>query len=211
MAATTKNKALRIDLPVRGENLNSDQRNSLRSALRNETATITLWNILPIYITVPYDGTASPVSNQNYNVDFRYSNVSTPGFWEIYTSPNQTRRMEFMGSSNSTSILIWSEKAPNGLTGSLLTSTGGLIGLYSFILLTIGQWVASWLASMFLELWLSRMINPQKLLNILGALEAYEASGDLDKEFQLSELLLENLRTTVRVVQMTNVKDDADQ
>jgi hypothetical protein len=209
-SATTKNRALTIDIPVRGENLTTEQRMNLSSALRHENATITVLNMLPIYITVPYDGTASAIQDQNYNVQLRYNNASGSGSWEMFTTPNQTGLMSFM-SVNRTSILIWSEKTPDAITGSLLTSTGGLLGLYSFILLTIGQWVAAWLASMFLELWLSRMINPQKLLNILCALEAYEALGELDKEFQLSELLLENLRTTVRVVQMTNVKPEADQ
>jgi hypothetical protein len=210
-AATTKNRALRIEIPVRGDDLTVEQRRNLSSALNHTNVSVIFWNILPIYIKVPYDGTANAVANQNYNVQFRYTDISGSGSWEMSTWPNQTRQMKFMGGPNLTSILVWSEKTPDAITGSLLTSTGGLLGLYSFILLTIGQWVASWLAGMFLELWLSRMVNPQKLLKILGALEAYEASGELDKEFQLSELLLENLRTTVRVVQMTNVKQEGDQ
>jgi hypothetical protein len=101
--------------------------------------------------------------------------------------------------------MVASAKVPDALTGSLLSSTGGIIGLYSFILLTLGQWMAAWTSSLFTDLWLVRMQDPIKLLNIVFALEAYERMNEPDKEFMLSQQLLESLRTVPKVVQMTNV------
>jgi hypothetical protein len=66
----------------------------------------------------------------------------------------------------------------------------------------------AWTNSQFVNLWLTRMQNPSKLLHIVFALEAYEIRNEEDQEFLLSEQLLESLRTVPKLVQMTNLRTD---
>ena len=92
---------------------------------------------------------------------------------------------------------------------SILNSAGGsIIGLYTFIIVTIGMFVTNLALSFFSELWVSRMHNPQKIIDYILAIEAYQLSGDLDQEYKLSEILLENMRSLDRIIQLTDIPDE---
>jgi hypothetical protein len=51
------------------------------------------------------------------------------------------------------------------------------------------------MSSLFKDLWLTRMLHPDRVLKMLLALEAYRLAGDYDREFAMSELLLDKLRS----------------
>jgi hypothetical protein len=206
--ATTSNRVQTVTLELAGDQLPRDALNNLTAAIEKNSSSIFIPALLPMFVTVGYDEAPKSISNYAYKVEFRYVNATNGNgpYWQMKSYPPQISGLPgFMTNTAGISrVLIWSEKVPNAITGTMMASTGGILGLYSFILLTIGQWIAGWVAGLFVDLWLSRMVNPQRLLNIVLALEAYELSGEYDKEFELSELLLENLRFTGRVVQMTN-------
>ena len=127
----------------------------------------------------------------------------------ISIPPNISNFPKFMTSNlNYTSLILWSQPSFDKFIGSILTSTGGIMGLYAFIIITIGQFVRMWTKSLLEDLWLSRLSNPTKLLNIILAIEAYQIDGDLENEFDLSQKLLENMRTKSRMVQIADGKED---
>jgi hypothetical protein len=206
--ATTTNRATTVAVASHGAPLDDAGRRNLSLALNRANASISVPNLLPLFVTVGYDETPRGIAGFTSRIDFKVviGNESSM-FWEIQSTPDGKETPAFMQQANKSTLLVWSEKVPDAITGTVLASTGGILGLYSFVLLTIGQWIGTWVKSLFIDLWLTRMINPQKLLNVVLALEAYELLGESDKEFELAELLLENLRSTPRVVQMTNVID----
>jgi hypothetical protein len=206
--ATTMNRVTTVTIASYGSELGPAGRKNLTDALNRINASISVSHLLPLFVTIGYDEAPTWITDYTYRVDFKVvlSNESSVS-WEIQSTPDGKGIPTFMQQANKSVVLVWSEKVPDAITGTVLASTGGILGLYSFVLLTIGQWISTWVKSLFINLWLTRMINPQKLLNIVLALEAYELLGEPDKEFELSELLLENLRSTPRVVQMTNVID----
>jgi hypothetical protein len=209
-SATTRNKVQTVQLSQYGDPLAFGECLNLMRAFSGNNTQVTVNRLIPLFLSVRYDGDPTWIGNYGYNVTFRFFHGDTP-YWRMETVPAGPvpdfvrKRLQ---TDNLSVIVVWSEKALGTITSSVLSSTGGILGLYSFILLTIGQWLASWTASFFVDLWLTRIVNPTKLLNVLLALEAYEMSDEPDKEFQLSELLLENLRTITRVVQMTNVRQE---
>jgi hypothetical protein len=208
--ATTSNRVQTVTKETHGENLDATSRKSIELALNGTATSLFIPGFLPMFLTIGYDQTPNWIPNYTYKVEFRYvtNGNETGAFWQMRSQPENPETPKYITDCvNCSRILVWSEKVPDAITGTVLASTGGILGLYSFVLLTIGQWISSWVKNLFTELWLSRMVNPQKLLNIVLALEAYELSGESDKEFELSELLLENLRFTGRVVQMTNAID----
>jgi hypothetical protein len=208
--ATTSNRVQTVTIGTLESPLNESNRQNLFLALDGNETSLFLTAFLPMFVRIGYDQIPKSIESFMWDIEFRFvKNGMVGAFWEMRSmSGNREEIPKFMKETENVSkIVVWSEKVPNEITGSMLASTGGILGLYSFVLLTIGQWISSWVKSLFTELWLTRMVNPQKLLNIVLALEAYELLGELDKEFELAELLLENLRFTGRVVQMINVVD----
>jgi hypothetical protein len=125
-------------------------------------------------------------------------------FWTLEVTGGNVP--EFM-TKDGQMVLLWSQPVPGKITGRLLSSVGGIMGLYAFIILTIGQFITSWIDSLFTDLWLERCKYPQKLLNVLMAIEAYRIAEDWESEHETAELLLEAMRSTERIIRITDIPD----
>lgn len=217
--ATTKAKARNVVFNIFGEKLNETEKYNLSELLSNKSTSSTtelrIKNFIPMFIYVPYDNENSYIKGYFYDAIFRLTSTDSSesnggsDYWHLETVPSDPENTpDFIKDSykeNVTRIVLWSQATPTKLIGSLLTSTGGIIGLYAFIVITIGQFITMWVAGLFTDLWIMRMHNPLKMLNALMAIEAYRLEGDLDKEFELSEMVLENLRSTPRIIQLTDI------
>ncbi|KAH0793897.1 hypothetical protein GPJ56_002109 [Histomonas meleagridis] len=208
--ATTSNKAQSVVLNIFSQKLTEEQKLNLTKALSNDgdDQIIFIKNFIPMFITIPYDSLATYVDKYYYDATFKMQYENNEKYWELSTSINRTDLPKmFLNRDNKTRIVVWSQPVLDALLGSILSNAGGtIIGLYAFIIVTIGHsFVTKWVADLFTTLWVSRMHDPMKILNILMAIDAYQMSNDLDNEFKLAEMLLENLRSTQRVIQLTDI------
>ena len=204
--ATTKNKVQNVVLSVFQEQLNEEQKADLINALKNNEGGITINNFIPMFFYVPNDSESGWIDGYYYNATFKIVEKKGIDYWQLETVPsNPDKVAPFFYVENVTRIVLYSQKSPDQYIGSLISSTGGIIGLYTFIIVTLGQIITSIVTGLFTDLWISRMHNPLKVLKSLLALEAYQLSGNLEKEFELSEILLENMRSTARIIQITDI------
>lgn len=209
--ATTKNAQQIVNFNLIGDILNQEQKENLSLVLSETNRSVELYmpRFIPMFIYVPYESTNDYINNYFYDAIFTRKYADQVDFWHLKTVPSDPKKtppfLQLAHLNNVTRLVLWSQPTPDKLIGSLLTSTGGIIGLYAFIVLTIGQFITMWIAGLFTDLWIKRMHNPLKLLNALLAIEAYRLEGELDKEFDLSELVLENLRSTTRIIQITDI------
>ena len=211
--STSENKVQNVKFDLYSNALTRDQRESLKQLLdgSNSTVDITIERLLPMFYQVGYSSEPTPVAKYSYDVTFRSTNVSNAIAWEMDTRPDSRIVIpEFMQTGNETVMVLWSGKSMGSIAGSLLSSAGGLLGLYSFILVTIGVWVSNWVSSHFTDLWITRMAHPEKLLMMLLALEAYKITGDSLEEYKLAQNLLSNLRSTTRIIEITNVREEEE-
>jgi hypothetical protein len=205
---TTRNQAENLRVSQEGSPFNYDQCMNLTRALEGKDTQILVPSFLRMFLNVKYTDDATWAPGYDYDITLSHFAQPVP-YWRMeasLTRPVPEFIKQNIEQKNRTTIIVGSAKVPDDITGSLLSSTGGLIGLYSFVLITIGQWVMAFTSSLFTDLWLSRMQDPVKLLHILFALEAYEMMNEGDQEFMLSEQLLESLRTVPKVVQMTDIR-----
>ncbi|OHS95191.1 hypothetical protein TRFO_02120 [Tritrichomonas foetus] len=211
--ATTKNKVQNVVLNLFANKLTEEQKINLTSALLSNYSSETVVeipNFLPMFVYIPYDSVSGQIDHYYYDATFKKFSDGVTTSWQLITTPSASLTSKIpnflnVSSQNTTRIVVWSQPTPDQYIGSLISSTGGIIGLYAFIVVTIGQFITMWIAGLFTDLWISRMHNPLKLLNALMAIEAYQLSGDLDKEFELAELVLENMRSTTRIIQLTDI------
>lgn len=205
--STSENKVQNVKFDLYSNTLTSEQRMALHEILdgSNSTAEITIERLIPMFYQVGFSSAPTPVTKYSYDAVFRSTNHSGIPCWEMDTRPAEGVIIpEFMQTAEETVIVLWSGKSMGTIAGSLLSSAGGLLGLYSFILVTIGVWVSNWVSSHFTDLWITRMAHPEKLLMMLLALEAYKMTGDSFEEYKLAQNLLANLRSTTRIIEVTN-------
>ena len=93
----------------------------------------------------------------------------------------------------------------DALVSTLLSSTGGFLGLYAFVIITIGQFVRMFINSFFDDLWIDRMPDTDKLLNVILAIEAYRDAGDLETEYRTSVMFLNAVRSKHNIIKLTGM------
>ena len=211
---TSSRKVKVIDInKIKESELTNEQKQSLKLILNGtDDQEILIEKLIPVFISVPYSDNVELITGSNgllsYDITFQVKRQNDKIYWNAIPKFN-SNLPKFLNNTQSTQILLWSQPVPAKFMSSILNSAGGsIIGLYTFIIVTIGMFVTNLALSFFSELWVSRMHNPQKIIDYILAIEAYQLSGDLDQEYKLSEILLENMRSLDRIIQLTDIPDE---
>jgi len=167
--------------------------------------TIHIPKLIPSFIYVPLEKTAGYISDYLMDVSFTLTRSQRSVLsWDMKIIESSNFKIPFLfDDPKSVRMVVWSQPSFDAIISSILSTTGGILGLYAFIIITIGQFVRMWVSGLIENLWISRMADPKKLLNVIMAIEAYQIEGDLLNEYVLAQKLLENLRSKERIIKIT--------
>lgn len=202
---TTKSNLDLINLVIYGNDFDETTTNSFKEFfgdIINGTISSKEFNFtykdVPLFYTIPSSGYPKYDDDYTFDMDVIYNN----GVWSV--KANYKDEIEFLSSTNSTGILLYSQPIPEKLISSILNSFNGYIGMYLLILVTFGQFVKIGIDSIFSNLWVTYMSTPDTLINVILSIEAYRLKNDLKNEYVSTMMLMETMRSTHRVISLTD-------
>ena len=213
-STTTKNKVETFSLTNYGNPLNDEQMNQLINALNatkngeiTEPIQLVIPDLFPVFTIVPLDTYASTVVRYKMDGIFTLNISKSIPLWQVETNVSNPDFFPSFIKPGKIVEYIFSQPSFDAIVTSLLSSTGGFLGLYVFIIVTIGQFVRMFVNSFFDDLWIDRMPDTDKILNVILAIEAHRDAGDLEAEYRTSMMLLNAVRSKHNIIKLTGMME----
>ena len=209
---TTKNSVDTVTLTKYGSPLDDETKETLRNALyavqegtMDEPISLTFPKLIPLMTLVPLDSSAEFLTTYTIDAVFSLNISGNIPVWNVVANVTNPSNFPSFVESGAIPALIYSQPSFDALVSTLLSSTGGFLGLYAFVIITIGQFVRMFINSFFDDLWIDRMPNTEKLLNVILAIEAYRDAGDLETEYTTSVMFLNAVRSKHNIIKLTGM------
>lgn len=153
---------------------------------------------------IPLSAPPSSLDEYFYDLTLSLQKQNSSGYyWKMFCTYSGSGKIpKFIHHDNKNSIVVWTQPTFPELVSMVFNSTGGMLGLYVLILFTFGSYLRMSISESRVQLWISRMKNPEHLMSIILAIEAHQAAGEDDKEFYLAQDLLEQMRTNNKMIQL---------
>lgn len=123
-------------------------------------------------------------------------NNSVVRWWEVVQIPTS-----FWPSTSTIQVVCVSNPLPSGITASLVS--GGLIGLYVGVVLSVGRFLRMWVSSLVQRIYLDEMQNVDKLLMMCEDIFLARQGKELLLEEELYQELMLLFRSPERLLQLT--------
>lgn len=180
------------------EPLSYEESNNLADVIIGNSTDDLFNMILPLVLMVSDDKEIYDVSDVRANRNHLSIKSSN---WVLNETTNSIP-LDFLVDSSNYRVLIWSKPVqPSSLLGISMTLS---LVLYLIIIIILGIIIRFFTHGFMNTLWISRMKEPQKLYRMIVAIDAFRSANDVEKEYTVTQSLLDTLRSQETCIELTN-------
>lgn len=159
---------------------------------------------LPILIYMPAKSMVTELDKGKETIALEFRNISSQLTFNI-DFLDDSSVLNLLNPMDGYKCLLWSQPVDsNGIIGSFLSANGGMAGIYILIVLTFGEVLRERTLSFIEDLWIERIKNPDKIYRMIISIEAFRIAKEPEKEKDMTERLLDTLRSPERVIMITD-------
>ena len=157
----------------------------------------------PLIFSIPTDDNPSFVNEFERNANFDLRSGASSSYWEMDLSSEESSIIPFLTDTSSYRIIVWSQEASQTAEASLISTDPGTIILYLMVIATLGFILRYFAISLPDTLWIKRMDHPQEIYRMIISVNAFRAARDLEKEKEITDQLLNTLRSREYSLKLT--------
>ena len=157
----------------------------------------------PLIFSIPTDDNPSFVNEFERNANFDLRSGASSSYWEMVLSSEESSIIPFLTDTSSYRIIVWSQEASQTAEASLISTDPGTIILYLMVIATLGFILRYFAISLPDTLWIKRMDHPQEIYRMIISVNAFRAARDLEKEKEITDQLLNTLRSREYSLKLT--------